>query len=300
MTVYHKPVLLQQCIEALKIDPDGIYVDATFGGGGHSWEILRQLSTKGRLIGFDQDAASAQNCIQDEKFQFVQHNFRYMKNFLRYMGIEKINGLVADLGVSWHQFDTPSRGFSFRFDETLDMRMNTGATLTAAAILNTAGSNELKEIFRNYGELRQAGKITSLIEQMRAITPINTAGQLVECLKPVTPRAAENKFLAQVFQALRIAVNHELTALKDLLIQAAEMIIPGGRMVIISYHSLEDKLVKNYIRYGQFDGQPEKDLYGNVSVPFSPVFTKPIVPDDREISRNSRARSAKMRAAQHN
>jgi 16S rRNA (cytosine1402-N4)-methyltransferase len=297
METYHTPVLLEQSIDGLSIKPDGIYVDCTFGGGGHSRAILNKLTT-GKLLAFDQDADALANHTNDERLVLIQGNFRYLRNFLRYHKIETADGILADLGVSSHHFDDETRGFSFRFDAPLDMRMNQMGTLTAQKVLNEYPIPELKSIFRLYGELNEAGRIGSLIERYRNQQPIETVAQFKELLEPMLPPRAEAKILAKIFQALRIEVNQEMEALKELLVQSVPVLKKGGRLVVLTYHSLEDRLVKNYIKNGMFDGEPVKDLYGNFSVPFSQVNRKIIIPDDQEIERNSRARSAKLRIAE--
>jgi len=299
METYHTPVLLEQSIEGLSIKPDGIYVDCTFGGGGHSRAILNKL-TSGKLIAFDQDADALANHPNDDRLLLIQGNFRYLRNFLRYHHIETVDGILADLGVSSHHFDDETRGFSFRFDAPLDMRMNQMGTLTAQKVLNEYPIPELKSIFRLYGELNEAGRIGSLIERYRSQQPIETVAQFKEVLEPMLPPRAEAKILAKIFQALRIEVNQEMEALKELLVQSVPVLKKGGRLVVLTYHSLEDRLVKNYIKNGMFDGEPVKALYGNFSVPFSPINRKIIIPDDQEIERNSRARSAKLRIAERN
>ncbi len=295
--MYHDPVLLQQSIDGLNISPDGIYVDATFGGGGHSKEILKKLTT-GKLVAFDQDEDAEQNKSDDERLIFVRHNFRFMKNFLRYYNITKVNGILADLGVSSHQFDEPQRGFSFRSDATLDMRMNRESEKTAKLVVNTYDEAKLTEILIQYGELPNAKKMASLIIKCRQGSSIDTISQLVEAISPCIPKHAENKFLAPVFQAIRIEVNGELDSLKELIKQSSEWLMGGGRLVVISYHSLEDRLVKNFIKAGNFEGKITKDFYGNPTVPFKAVNKNVIIPDDDELNRNSRARSAKLRVAE--
>jgi 16S rRNA (cytosine1402-N4)-methyltransferase len=299
MEAYHTPVLLQQSIDGLNINPEGIYVDCTFGGGGHSRAILQNLTT-GKLIAFDQDADALANQPADDRLILVQGNFRYLRNFLRYHKMEAVDGILADLGVSSHHFDDETRGFSFRFNGPLDMRMNQMGTLTAQKVLNEYPIPQLKSIFRLYGELNEAGRIGSLIERFRNEQPIETVEQFRALLEPIMPPRAESKILAKVFQALRIEVNQEMEALKELLVQSVPVLKKGGRLVVLTYHSLEDRLVKNYIKNGMFEGEPVKDLYGNFTVPFSLVNRKIIVPDDQEIERNSRARSAKLRIAERN
>lgn len=297
MEIYHTPVLLEQSIDGLSIKPNGIYVDCTFGGGGHSQAILNKLTT-GKLIAFDQDQDAWKNKPDDDRLILVQGNFRYLRNYLRYHNAAKVDGILADLGVSSHHFDDETRGFSFRFDTGLDMRMNQSAPLTAEKVLNEYSLDELKSIFKVYGELNTGGRIAGFIDRFRKQQKIETVEQFKEILKPILPPKAQSKVLAQVFQALRIEVNQEMEALKEMLLQTALVLNPGGRLVVITYHSLEDRLVKNYIKNGMFTGEAEKDLYGNVSVPFVTVNRKIIVPDEEEILRNSRARSAKLRIAE--
>ena len=300
MTGYHTPVLLRECIDGLKVEKDGIYVDLTFGSGGHSKEILKNLKG-GKLISFDQDVNARSNVIEDDRFVFVQGNFRFFKNYLLYLGVEKVNGILADLGVSSHHFDQTERGFSYRTDGPLDMRMNTSSQQTASKLINTASSQELTEMFYTYGELDNARKITTVILRARESKPITTTFELTEILQPVSPRNNEYKFLAKVFQAIRIVVNSEMEALTEMLEQTSEMIKPGGRLVILTYHSLEDRFVKNFIRSGNFKGELEKDVFGRVvNVPFTAINKKVIIPDDNEININSRSRSAKLRIAERN
>lgn len=296
--IYHTPVLLNTCIEALQIKPDGIYVDATFGGGGHSKEILANLGPEGRLFGFDQDPDASRNLPEDARFTYVQQNFRFLKNYLKLYKAVPVDGILADLGVSSHQFDNPERGFSLRFDARLDMRMDPAQEKDAEWLVNNLEEEELKRLFRSYGEIRQAGRIAGKIINQRAIEPIRTTGTLATLIKPFAPRGEEHQLIARVFQALRIEVNGELEALKSLLLQSSEVLRPGGRLVIISYHSLEDRLVKNFFRNGKFEGEAEKDIYGNMDVPFRAVTRKPIRPSSKEIENNNRARSALLRIAQ--
>ena len=295
--MYHNPVLLHRSIELLNIDPNGVYVDVTFGGGGHSRLILKMLEG-GRLIAFDQDPDALNNVPEDERFTLVPHNFRYLKNFLRFHNAVPVDGILADLGVSSHQFDVPDRGFSTRFDAILDMRMNPLAGNSAEDILNSYSAEELQRIFTLYGELRSSYSISQAIVKARAESPIQTTGRLIDIIKPILPERKINKLSAMVFQALRIEVNEELEVLKEMLQQAADVLKPGGRLVVISYHSLEDRLVKNFFRAGNFEGKVEKDFYGNVLSPLKPLSGKAIVPGEEEISENSRARSAKMRIAE--
>lgn len=294
---YHNSVLLQQSIDHLVLNPKGIYVDCTFGGGGHSNLILKKLEAKGRLYAFDQDEDSQDNLINDPRFTFINQNFRYLKNSLRFHSITSIDGVLADLGVSSHQFDKAERGFSTRFEGPLDMRMNTQQHLSAKEIVNEYSEEQLSELFYLYGELPQARKIAKeiIIERKKSI--ISTTNQLKEIFKKNIPEHKQNKFFAQLFQALRIEVNDEIKALKDLLLQSYEILKPGGVLVFIAYHSLEDRIVKKFIKTGLFNGEPERDLYGNWNKPFDLVSSKPIIPDDDEIRENPRARSAKMRIA---
>ena len=296
--MYHIPVMLNEVLEGLNIRPDGVYIDVTFGGGGHSRAILERLGEHGRLLGFDQDLDAAKNAFDDARFTFVRSNFRYLSNFLRYHGIEKVDGILADLGVSSHHLDDAERGFSFRFDGDLDMRMNSQASLTAAAVLATYDEERLADIFFNYGELRQARRIARAIVQARTAAPITTAAQLMEVVKPFFLREREKKELAKLFQALRIEVNDEMGALRSLLTQSAQWLGDGGRLVVLTYHSLEDRLVKNYMRTGNVDGRQEKDFYGNVVSPFASVNNKVVVASEAEVAENPRARSAKLRIAQ--
>jgi 16S rRNA (cytosine1402-N4)-methyltransferase len=296
-TNYHIPVLLEESVGGLAIKPDGIYVDATYGGGGHSSRIL-QLLTTGKLIAFDQDVDAAHNIIKSDKLIFVQHNFIFLKNFLRYYGFEKVDGVLADLGVSSHDFDVPERGFSFRFDGKLDMRMNQSASLTAQQVINEYDESRLTTLFREYGELSNAKKTASVIVNARTTRRIETTQQLCAVIEILVPKKAANKYLAQVFQALRIEVNQELDSLKTFLTDVADVLHPGGRLVVMSYHSLEDRLVKNFISKGDFSGEVEKDFFGNVKSLFRPVERKAIVPSALEIERNPRARSAKLRIAE--
>ncbi len=297
--MYHTPALLAASVEGLAIKPDGKYVDVTFGGGGHSMEILRHLSPEGRLYAFDQDQDVFANVPRDERLVFVHGNFRFLKNFLRYYEVEQIDGLLADLGVSSHHFDEASRGFSFRFDEgDLDMRMNQKASRKASDIVALYSQDELARLFRDYGELSQAGRIAALLVKARAEQPILTVARFKQVLAPVFSRDKEKKDMAKVFQALRIEVNGEMQALEAMLRQALEMLAPGGRLSVISYHSLEDRLVKNFMRAGNFRGEVEQDFYGNRLSPFRLVNNKVIVPDREEELNNPRSRSAKLRIAE--
>ncbi len=294
---YHTPVLLNESVEGLQIRPDGIYVDVTFGGGGHSSEIIKYIKT-GKLVAFDQDDDALPNLIDDKRFVFVNHNFRFLKNFLKYHGIEKVDGLLADLGVSSHHFDDPERGFSFRFDGDLDMRMNQSAKTSAKDVINKYEEPELSKVFWEYGELKNSRKLARVIVDNRKQKEIVTIKEFKDILMPFLPKHAEHKFLAKVFQALRIEVNSEMEFLKDMLLQTIDVIKPGGRLVVITYHSLEDRIVKNFIRDGKFEGEVEKDFFGNTTVPFKAVNRKIIVPGDAEIEVNNRARSAKLRIAE--
>jgi len=295
--MYHNPVLLHKCIDGLNIMPDGIYIDVTYGSGGHSALILKML-VNGKLIAFDQDADALVNALTDDRFVLINHNFRYIKNFLRLHKIEKVNGILADLGVSSHQFDVPERGFSIRFDAPLDMRMNSNQPIKASDIINTYSEQELKKLFRNYGEIKNNACFAKAIIEAREIEPINTTFELIAAVRKCFPQHKKNKFLAQVFQAVRIEVNNEMETLRLLLQQANDLLAPGGRLVVISYHSLEDRLVKNFIKSGNFEGKIEKDFYGNPIVSFKQITRKPIVPDNEEIEKNNRARSAKLRIAE--
>ncbi|MEO5571036.1 MAG: 16S rRNA (cytosine(1402)-N(4))-methyltransferase RsmH [Bacteroidia bacterium] len=294
---FHNPVLLKECIEGLQIKNNGVYVDATFGGGGHSKEILKMLSN-GQLYAIEQDEDAWKNKINDERFILVKQNFRQTKKAMKEVGIKKIDGLLADLGVSSYQFNTAERGFSTRFDAELDMRMSKEIEMTAADILNEYEQEDLKKIFREYGELENASAIAKSIVIKRAKKKIQSVSELKEALNSLIRRGKENQFFAQVFQAIRIEVNDELNALKELLSESADIIKEGGRLVVISYHSLEDRLVKNFIRSGKFEGEMEKDFYGNNITPFKAVNKKPILPGEGEIKNNPRARSAKLRIAE--
>jgi 16S rRNA (cytosine1402-N4)-methyltransferase len=301
MTTYHKPVMLQQCIEGLNIDPEGIYVDVTFGGGGHSLKILEQLKG-GRLIAFDQDDDARQQAenIKSRSFTFCQANFMHMKRYLKLNGATKVNGILADLGVSSHQIDSPQRGFSTRFDGPLDMRMDRSISLTAAQVLNEYKETELHKVFGMYGELKNAKTAARLIVQHRVNKPFVSTDDLKAALQSITPRGKENKYFAQVFQALRIEVNTEMKALEDFLHQCGEVIEKDGRLVVMSYHSLEDRMVKNYMNKGKVFGEVEKDFYGNEIKAFKSITRKPIEASQEEIEQNSRARSAKLRIAVKN
>lgn len=295
---YHNPVLLQESIDGLNIKPDGTYVDVTFGGGGHAALILENLGPKGRLYAFDQDPDAADNIIDDERFKLIPHNFRFLKRFLRLEGVRKVDGLLADLGVSSHQFDTADRGFSFRFDALLDMRMNQGADLTAEKVLNKYNAEQLQHIFGMYGEVRNSKTLAQLIVQTRASgTALRTIGDFVTAIDPCI-KGKRNRYLSQVFQALRMEVNEEVEVLKEMLWQTTEVLEAGSRLVVISYHSLEDRLAKNLIKKGTFENEPEKDDFGNFYQPLKAINKKIIIPTDKEIEENPRARSAKMRIAE--
>ena len=295
--VYHIPALLDESINGLNIRPDGIYVDITFGGGGHSREILKRL-TSGRLIAFDQDEDALRNIIEDERFTFLKQNFRFLKNNLRYIGITSVDGIIADLGVSFHQFDEPSRGFAYRHDAELDMRMNKNSSTKASDLIATLDENELANIFYEFGELSNSRKIAHLIVEARAERPVNRVSDLMGTLSRLAPNRYENKFYAKIFQALRIAVNREIENLKEMLLQAVELLKTGGRLVVITYHSIEDRIVKNFMRTGNIGGEEIKDFYGNQVTPFRLITRKAIVPADKEIIENKRARSAKLRIAE--
>ncbi|MDD4636189.1 MAG: 16S rRNA (cytosine(1402)-N(4))-methyltransferase RsmH [Bacteroidales bacterium] len=295
---YHIPALLPQCMEGLNIHKEGTYVDVTFGGGGHSREILSRLDKGGSLYAFDQDEDAEKNCPKDKRFTFIRGNFRYLSNFMHYHKVEAIDGLLADLGVSSHHFDDPSRGFSFRFEGALDMRMNKRAGQTAADVLNEYPEEELASVFYLYGELKNSRKIAAEVVRRRGNKKFETIADFLEILRPLTNRDQEKKNLAQAFQALRIEVNGEMDALIRLLKQAEQLLKPNGRLVIISYHSLEDRLVKNFLKSGNAQGDVEKDFFGNIQSPFRLINNKVIVPDDEECARNPRARSAKLRIAE--
>lgn len=294
---YHVPALLKQSVDGLEIKPDGVYVDVTFGGGGHSTEILQRID-RGRLIAFDQDEDAVVNSIDDSRFTLLNQNFRFLKNNLLYLGIESVDGIIADLGVSFHQFDVPERGFSFRFEGPLDMRMSRGGSLTAAKVLNEYTEERLADIFYQYGEINNSRTVARAVVAARERSPLLTIGDLTGAVAALVPRKTENKFYAKLFQALRIEVNRELEYLKELLLQSLEMLGSGGRLVFITYHSLEDRLVKNFMKSGSFAGELEKDFYGNVITPFRLVTRKAVVVDDDEVASNPRARSARLRIAE--
>ncbi|MBK6346689.1 MAG: 16S rRNA (cytosine(1402)-N(4))-methyltransferase RsmH [Bacteroidales bacterium] len=295
--MYHNPVLLEECIEGLAISPEGTYVDVTFGGGGHAREILKHL-TSGKLLAFDQDSDAMQNLPQDDRFIFINQNFRYLINFLRLYKAIPVDGIIADLGISSHQIDMADRGFSTRFDAELDLRMDRKSGQSASQVINEYPLEQLKKIFAEYGELTNAFRIARQITEARENENITTTTRLKEVLLPLAERGRENKFYARVFQALRIEVNGELDVLKEMLLQTLKVLKPGGRLVVMSYHSLEDRLVKNFIKTGNFEGIEKKDFYGNLISPLKPLTRKPIVPGEHEIELNNRARSAKLRIAE--
>lgn len=297
---YHVPVMLKQCLEGLTINPDGIYVDVTFGGGGHSREIFKQLSSKGHLIVFDQDPDARKNAWEADNFHFVASNFSFLSNHLKMMGFPKVDGILADLGVSSHQFDEGNRGFSIRSNDPLDMRMNQSGAVSAKTIIQSYNVRDLSQIFRLYGELPNAFKIANVIVMAREAKKIRTTGDLMAVLESCAPKHKEHKFFAQVFQALRIEVNQEIDVLERFLNQTTDVIAPGGRLVVMSYHSLEDRLVKNFMKRGSIEGEIKKDFFGNILKPFTEVIRHPITPDEEEIERNPRARSAKLRIAVRN
>ena len=299
--VYHVPVLLRESIDGLAIRPEGIYIDVTFGGGGHSLEILRRLGSEGRLFGFDQDGDSERNIPKDDKrFTFVRSNFRYLSNWMRYYNVENVDGVLADLGVSSHHFDDESRGFSFRFDAPLDMRMNKKADTTAADVVNGYSEQQLADLLFLYGELRQSRRLAAAIVKARAARPILTTTQLVETVSPLLPRERERKEVTKVFQALRIEVNHEMEALSEMLSAAIQLLTPGGRLSVITYHSLEDRIVKNMMKAGNVTGTVTQDFFGRTQSPLSPLSNKVITPDEKELLANPRSRSAKLRVAVKN
>lgn len=296
--VYHTPALLRPCMDGLQIKPSGIYVDVTFGGGGHSREILKNLGADGHLYSFDQDLDVLQNVVDDARFTFVRSNFRYMSNFLRYYGVESVDGVLADLGVSFHHFDDAERGFSFRFDGSLDMRMNQRSEFTAADLLNTYDEKALSDVFYQYGELSNARKLAFAIVKVRTSKPFVRIADLVNVAEPLLGKDKQKKDLARLFQALRIEVNHEMDALKEMLRQSLEKLNVGGRLVVLTYHSLEDRLVKNFMKAGNFDGKVEQDFYGNRLSPFKLINNKVIVASEEEVEANPRSRSAKLRIAE--
>ncbi|MEM7379701.1 MAG: 16S rRNA (cytosine(1402)-N(4))-methyltransferase RsmH [Bacteroidota bacterium] len=295
-TSYHNPVLLQESVDGLEVKTNGIYVDVTFGGGGHSKEILSRLGPEGRLIAFDQDEEALENSLDDNRFTLINENFRYIKQFLKFYGILKVDGILADFGVSSHQFDMPERGFSTRFEAELDMRMSKRTELTAFEVVNSYSQDDLRKLLFRYGELRNAGSVARKIVEGREEAPIATTERLKKVLDPLLPKGRSHKVLAQIYQAIRIEVNQELIVIEEFLLQTPELIKKNGRLSIISYHSLEDRLVKRFIRAGQFEGEPEKDFYGNIDVPFKKVGGL-ITPSAEEIAKNNRARSARLRIA---
>jgi 16S rRNA (cytosine1402-N4)-methyltransferase len=294
---YHVPVLLNEAVNGLEIKADGDYVDVTFGGGGHSREIFSRLKS-GRLFAFDQDEDAAVNIIHDDRFFFIRHNFKYIRNFLKYYDVEQVDGILADLGVSSHDFDVAERGFSFRFDGDLDMRMNRDSKETAADLVNTYSEDQLRTMFREFGEIDNAGRLAKQLVSARNNKPVKTIEQFREAIAPCVPRLQESKYLAKVFQALRIETNKEMDVLHEFLEQSIELLKPGGRLVVITYHSLEDRMVKNFIRSGDLSGKQEKDFFGNVESPLVAINRKVIVPTEEEIERNPRARSGKLRIAE--
>ena len=299
MSEYHNPVLLDESISALIGSPKGIYADATFGGGGHTSEILRRIEPEGRVISFDRDSDAIANKPDDDRLTLIRSDFRWIQNHIIHQGYrDGIDGILADLGVSSHQFDTAERGFSFRYEAPLDMRMNQEAQTTAADIVNGYSPEDLEKILRLYGEVDNSRKIAQLICKAREVSPINTTGELGKAIESVLPKFAEHKFLAKVYQALRIEVNQEMKSLEKFLIGAAKSLKPGGKLVIITYHSLEDRMVKNFIKAGNIEGKVEKDFYGNATAPLKAVNRKPILPQEEEIASNTRARSAKLRIAE--
>ena len=297
MSEYHDPVLLSECLDGLNLNPKGVYVDVTFGGGGHSRAIVSKLE-EGHLYAFDQDDDALKNEIDDDRFTLINANFRYLKSSLRMYGVKEIDGLLADLGVSSHQFDVADRGFSIRFEADLDMRMDQNSNLNAYKVINGYEQDELRNILKLYGELKRPGTIARVICEAKENKPIETVNELKDLLRSFAPKMQENKFFAQVFQAIRIEVNDELNVLREMLSQAQEILKPGGRLVVISYHSLEDRLVKNLIQKGNFEGELQQDFYGNKLLSFKKVSRKPILPTEEEIQRNNRARSAKLRVAE--
>ena len=294
---YHNPVLLKETVDGLNIRPDGIYVDVTFGGGGHSREIMSRLGEGGKLFGFDQDLDALKNAIDDERFMLINENFRFIKRFLRFHGIKQVDGILADLGVSSHQFDVAERGFSTRFEAELDMRMNQKGEISAYNVINEYDEQEISRVLFNYGELKNARAMANVIVLARQEAPIKNSEQLKQILARFLPGHKSNKILAQIYQAIRIEVNQEMDVLKEFLEQSLEILKPGGRLSVISYHSLEDRLVKRFVKNGMFEGEPERDFFGNFEVPFKTI-EKLIVPSDEEIALNNRARSAKLRVAE--
>ena len=297
-TTYHIPVLLKPSVDGLNIRPDGVYVDVTFGGGGHSREILSRLGKNGRLLSFDQDEDAERNIVADPRFTFVRSNFRYLHNFLRYYDVEQVDGILADLGVSSHHFDDSERGFSFRFEGKLDMRMNKRAGMTASDVVNTYDEERLADLFYLYGELKNSRKLAAALVNARGMQKIETIGHFLDVIKPLFGRERERKELAKVFQALRIEVNQEMETLKEMLRAAIQALRPGGRLAVITYHSLEDRIVKNIMKTGNISGKMEQDFYGRIQTPLKVVNNKVIVPTEEEVERNPRSRSAKLRIAE--
>lgn len=295
-TCYHVPVLLKESVDGMNLTPESIAVDVTFGGGGHSREILTRLGDKGHLYGFDQDEDAEQNIVKDSRFTFVRSNFRYLHNFMHYYGVEEVDAVLADLGVSWHHFDDEERGFSFRFDGKLDMRMNKRGGATAADLLNNYTEEQLATLFYLYGELQNSRRIAAAVVKAREAKQLESINELLEAVKNCIPREREKKELAKLFQALRIEVNHEMDSLREMLLAAMRLLRPGGRMVVITYHSLEDRMVKNLMKSGNVEGKRIEDFYGNVECPLQPLG-KPMTPDEAEQARNPRSRSAKLRIA---
>ena len=298
MSTYHIPALLHECVDGLNIKPDGTYVDVTFGGGGHSKEILKKLGAKGRLFAFDQDTDARVNIIDDSRFTFIHSNFRYIKNYLRYYNIEKVDGILADLGISFFHIDAQSRGFSFKASADLDMRMNTEMKKTAADLLNEYAERDLIKMFRQYGEIKNAGGLAKQIVSVRKEKPFSSIEGFLNAISSKIPKRLENKYLAKVFQAIRIELNDEIGALEDFLLSTGNLLTENGRLVVLSYHSLEDRYVKNYIRSGNCKGEVDKDIYGNYETPLQSVNRKIIIPTDLEIENNPRSRSAKLRIAE--
>ena len=296
-SAYHNPVMLHESVDGLNIKKDGVYVDVTFGGGGHSKEILKRLGDSGKLFAFDQDEDALQNALEDDRFQLINQNFRYLKQFLKFYGIRKVDGILADFGVSSHQFDEAERGFSIRFNADLDMRMDKSSELSAYQVVNTYSQEDLASVLFQYGELRNANAMAKTIVEARSEEPIKTTDDLKKVLSRFLPKMKENKILAQIYQAIRIEVNQEIEVLKEFFEQVPEVLKEGGRLSVISYHSLEDRLAKRFIRAGRFDGEPEKDFYGNIDVPLKKVGGL-ITPSAEEIAQNNRARSAKLRIAE--
>ena len=296
--VYHIPALLNECLEGLNISPNGTYVDVTFGGGGHSRGIIENLGEGGKLFSFDQDSDAEKNIINDERFTFVKSNFRFLKNFMQYHNVDEVDGIIADLGVSFHHFDEADRGFSFRFDGKLDMRMNRRGGKSASEIINRYPEDKIADILYYYGEMRNARRIASAIVKRRENKTIETTSDFLSVIKDLVNPKQEKKELAQIFQALRIEVNDEMASLKTMLMQSAKILKPGGRMVVLTYHSLEDRIVKDFFKFGNFEGKAEKDFFGRVIAPLKQVNNKVIVPSEEEIERNPRSRSAKLRIAE--